>query len=145
MLAGDHYASTMANGKSRMGSWLWCAVSGAVGVAVGIIISQVGQRREAWDSPYYWTFGVPALIAGALVSGFFARRNRLAIGYAPFLGQLITMVIRTGVGSMLPLGIVFKQSCSGAFPGSNLIKPERRHGVPMNVAELSGKLRTTLV
>src|ERR1700751_5230418 len=107
MLASDNYASIMANGKSRMGSWFWCAVSGAVGVAVEIIVSQAGHRREAWDSPYYWTFGVPALILGALVSGFVARRNRLAIGYAPFLGQLITMVIRTGGGSMLPLGIIF--------------------------------------
>jgi hypothetical protein len=82
----------MPNGKSGVGSWFWCAVSGAVGVAVEIIISHAGQRREAWDSPYYWTFGVPALILGALVSGFFARRNRLAIGYAPFLGQLIKAV-----------------------------------------------------
>jgi hypothetical protein len=105
MLASDNYASIMANGKSGMGSWLWCAVSGAIGVAVEIIISQVGQRREAWDSPYYWTFGMPALLLSALICGFFARRNRVAIGYAPFLGQLITMVIRTGGGSMLPVGI----------------------------------------
>jgi hypothetical protein len=88
-------------------SWFWFAISASVGVAVEIIISQIGQRRESWDSPYYWTFGVPAMIAGALISGFLARRSRVIIGYAPFLGQLIAMVVRTGGGSMLPLGVIF--------------------------------------
>ena len=48
------------------------------------------------------------MIAGALICGFVARRSRsrVGIGYAPFLSQLITMVVRTGGGSMLPLGII---------------------------------------
>src|SRR5437879_11464280 len=98
---------SMATSKST-GSvwWLWFAISAAVGVAVEITISQIGQRRESWDSPYYWTYAVPAMIAGALICGFLARRSRVRIGYAPFLGQLITMVVRTGGGSMLPLGII---------------------------------------
>jgi len=96
-------------------------------VAVEIIISEIGQRRESWDSPYYWTFGVPAMIAGALVCGFLARRSRVSIGYAPFLGQLLTMVVRTGGGSMLPLGIIFSgfiglSGVAAAFAGASLGK-----------------------
>ena len=92
-----------------------------------IIISQVGQRRESWDSPYYWTFGVPAMAVGALICGFLARRSRVSIGYAPFLGQLITMVVRTGGGSMLPLGVVFSgfiglSGVAAAFAGAFLGK-----------------------
>jgi hypothetical protein len=108
-------------------SWLWFAISTSVGMAVEIIISQVGQRRESWDSPYYWTLGVPAMIAGALICGFLARRSRVSIGYAPFLGQLITMVARTGAGSMLPLGIIFSafiglSGVAAAFAGASLGK-----------------------
>jgi hypothetical protein len=108
-------------------SWFWFAISAAVGVAVEIIISQRGQRRESWDSPYYWTFGVPAMIAGALICSFLARRSRVSIGYAPFLAQLITMVVRTGGGSMLPLGIIFSgfiglSGVAAAFAGASLGK-----------------------
>ena len=94
---------------------------------VEIVIRQIGQRRESWDSPYYWTFGVPTMIAGALTCSFLARRSRVSIGYAPFLGQLITMVVRTGGGSMLPLGIIFSgfiglSGVAAAFAGASLGK-----------------------
>ncbi len=94
----------MATGRTDTG--LWFAISAAAGVAVEIIISLVGRRREAWDSQYYWTFGVPVMILSAFICGLFARRAPVRIGYAPFLGQLVTMVARTGGGPMLPLGII---------------------------------------
>jgi len=76
---------------------------------------------------YYWTFGVPSMIAGALICSFLARRSRVTIGYAPFLGQLITMVVRTGGGSMLPLGVIFSgfiglTGVAAAFAGASLGK-----------------------
>ena len=119
--------SMMTSRSTGSGAWFWFAISASVGVAVEIIISEIGQRRESWDSPYYWTFGVPAMIAGALVCGFLARRSRVSIGYAPFLGQLLTMVVRTGGGSMLPLGIIFSgfiglSGVAGAFAGASLGK-----------------------
>ena len=119
---------SMATSRSAGSApWFWFAISASVGVAVEIIISQMGQRRESWDSPYYWTIGVPAMIAGALICGFLARRSRVSIGYAPFLGQLIAMVVRTGGGSMLPLGIVFSgfiglSGVVAAFAGASLGK-----------------------
>ena len=66
-------------------------------------------------------------MAGALVCGFLARRSRVIIGYAPFLGQLLTMVVRTGGGSMLPLGIIFSgfiglSGVAAAFAGAYLGK-----------------------
>ena len=119
---------SMASSRSTgLVAWKWFAISASVGVAVEIIISQIGQRRESWDSPYYWTFGVPAMIAGALVCGFLALRSRVIIGYAPFLGQLITMVVRTDGGSMLPLGVIFSgfiglSGVAAAFAGASLGK-----------------------
>ena len=108
-------------------SWVWFAIAASIGVAVEIIISLLGHRRESWDSPYYWTFGMPSMIAGALICGFLARRNCVTIGYAPFLGQLITMVVRTGGGSMLRLGVIFSgliglSGVAAAFVGASLGK-----------------------
>jgi hypothetical protein len=119
---------SMATSRSAgLTPWSWVAISASVGVAVEIIITAIEQRRESWDSPSYWTFGVPAMIAGALVCGFLARRSRVSIGYAPFLGQLLTMVVRTGGGSMLPLGIIFSgfiglSGVAAAFAGASLGK-----------------------
>ena len=87
--------------------WLCFAAMAAVGVAVEIGIGQMVHEREAWDSSYYWLFGLPAMIAGAFLGGFFARRKPVLIGYAPFLGQLLAMVAKTGSGYMLPLGVFF--------------------------------------
>ena len=119
--------SMMTSRSTGSGAWFWFAISASVGVAVEIIITAIEQRRESWDSPSYWTFGVPAMIAGALICGFLARRSRVSIGYAPFLGQLLTMVVRTGGGSMLPLGIVFSgfiglSGVAAAFAGASLGK-----------------------
>jgi hypothetical protein len=119
---------SMATSRSAgLAPWSWVAISASVGVAVEIIITAIEQRRESWDSPSYWTFGVPAMIAGALVCRFLARRSRVSIGYAPFLGQLLTMVVRTGGGSMLPLGIIFSgfiglSGVAAAFAGASLGK-----------------------
>jgi hypothetical protein len=117
----------MTSRSTGSGAWFWFAISASVGVAVEIIITAIEQRRESWDSPSYWRFGVPAMIAGALVCGFLARRSRVSIGYAPFLGQLLTMVVRTGGGSMLPLGIIFSgfiglSGVAAAFAGASLGK-----------------------
>jgi hypothetical protein len=119
--------SMMTSRSTGSGAWFWFAISASVGVAVEIIITAIEQRRESWDSPSYWTFGVPAMITGALICGFLARRSRVSIGYAPFLGQLLTMVVRTGGGSMLPLGIVFSgfvglSGVAAAFAGASLGK-----------------------
>ncbi|MCI0348081.1 MAG: hypothetical protein L0Z53_01540 [Acidobacteriales bacterium] len=85
---------------------LYAAIAAASGVAVEMLITAIANRRESWDSPYYWTLGIPAMLATALACGFYARRNLVTIGYAPFFGQLIAMLLKTGVGSMLPLGII---------------------------------------
>ena len=92
--------------SNRAGTWVWFVIAAAVGGAVEIALSVTARRREAWDSEYYWIFGVPAMILAAFICGLFARRGPVRIGYAPFLGQLITMVVRTGGGSLLPLGII---------------------------------------
>jgi hypothetical protein len=87
--------------------WVSFIVAAASGVAVEIGVGAMGHRREAWDSVAYWSFGLPLMVLVALVCGFVARRKAVPIGYAPFGAQLVTMVVKTGAGSMLPLGVIF--------------------------------------
>ncbi len=47
------------------------------------------------------------MILAALVCGLLARQRQTLVGYAPFLGQLLAMLSKTGAGSMLPLGLIF--------------------------------------
>ena len=83
------------------------ALAVLAGAAVEVFTSAMGHRREGWDSPYYLTLGFPAMLAASFLIAAATRKYPVRIGYAPFAGQLITMVLRTGGGSMLPLGIIF--------------------------------------
>ena len=85
--------------------WISFALAAAAGVAVEIGVGQMEHRREAWDSGAYWTFGLPLMILTTLVCGFIARQSPFLLGYAPFVAQLLTMLVKTGGGSMLPLGV----------------------------------------
>src|SRR5262245_29065762 len=87
--------------------WTWVASAAGVGVAVEVAISLGSNRRESWDSDIYWTIGLPAMVVGAFLCALAGRRSAVLTGYAPFAGQLVTMVVRTGGGSMLPLGVIF--------------------------------------
>lgn len=86
--------------------WLCIATAAASGIAVELMIGQIGHRREAWDSSSYWSVGLPLMIAAALLFGFLARRSPLAIGYAPFAGQLAAMAAKAGGGAMIIPGIL---------------------------------------
>jgi hypothetical protein len=94
---------------------------------VEIAIGDVGSSREAWDSRSYWSIGLPALILAALVCGFFAQQRQVIVGYAPFVGQLLTMIARAGTGNMLPAGVIFMgviglSGVAAAFVGAFLGK-----------------------
>ncbi|MGC4050151.1 MAG: hypothetical protein QM757_12270 [Paludibaculum sp.] len=86
--------------------WLCIAAAAATGIAVELVIGNLGHGREAWDVSSYWTVGLPVLLAAALVFGFAARQAPVLIGYAPFAGQLAAMTAKTGGGSMIVPGIL---------------------------------------
>jgi len=93
--------------KQETTGWMAAALAFLAGAAVEVVTSALGHRREAWDSPYYFTLGFPAMLAASFLIAAATRKYAVRIGYAPFAGQLIAMVLRTGGGSMLPLGIIF--------------------------------------
>ena len=80
------------------------ALALAAGVAVELYVGKPG--REAWDSNQYWTIGLPVMFATAFAGGFLARAQAWVIGYAPFVGQAITMAAESGEFGLLPLGLI---------------------------------------
>jgi len=54
------------------------------------------------------------MIAAALLFGFLAREAPVAIGYAPFAGQLAVMVVKTGAGSLIVPGGILLAVLGGA-------------------------------
>ncbi|MBI4350616.1 MAG: hypothetical protein HY550_04190, partial [Elusimicrobia bacterium] len=40
------------------------------GLAIWLLITSLTNRREAWDSVYFWRFGVPGMLAINAIAGF---------------------------------------------------------------------------
>jgi hypothetical protein len=96
--------TTSKRAKTTFGTALACSF--ASGFAIELLIGMFAGRREAWDSGMFWVLGYPAMILAAYVFGSAARVRPLLIGYAPFAGLLIAMLLKTGAGPLLPLGII---------------------------------------
>jgi hypothetical protein len=105
-------------------------LSVATGVALELGIHAVSGRREAWDSPLYWTVGLPIAGVAALVIGFLARRLEWLWTVLIVPGQVLTMMLRSAeISGLLPLAVVLSAVLStpfvvAAFVGSRL--PPRR-------------------
>jgi hypothetical protein len=85
--------------------WLYLGAL-ILGVAVWIVVSVLSGRREAWDSGWYFSAGMPIICAGSLVLAFCKPDRSWRWGVIPFAGQFIWMLAKDGAGNLLPLGIV---------------------------------------
>jgi hypothetical protein len=109
--------------------WVWFVLAFALGVGVEWFITHryFHVLPVAWDTNLYWRAGVPVMIIGALLFGFLARWRPLPIGYAPFLGQLITMLVRNGFSSDLLPGTGFILLLGLVGVGAAMIGGALRH------------------
>ena len=82
------------------------AISFIAGLATCLFITVTSGRKEAWDSPEYFTIGIPAmcLVIFALAYFFPQRAWRWALSMA--IGQSVAMVLGGGSASLWPLAII---------------------------------------
>jgi hypothetical protein len=85
--------------------WLYLSAF-LLGIAVWIAVSALSGRREAWDSAWYFSVGMPILCAGSMILAFCEPGRSWRWGVAPFAGQFVWMLVSEGPGNLLPLGIV---------------------------------------
>jgi hypothetical protein len=94
--------------------WLY-AIALAAGAAVWAVIADATGKREAWDSPFYFSAGIPAGCLVSLVLGFIEPRRSWRWGVLPMAGQFLWLLISQGAGNLLPLGMIAFGVLS--FPG----------------------------
>ncbi|HKV75286.1 MAG TPA: hypothetical protein VJN95_12270 [Gemmatimonadales bacterium] len=82
------------------------AVSFAAGFGGWIAVSSLSHRREAWDSPLYWSGLFPILLLLSAILGFFSPERAWRWGLWMAAGQLAIMFLREPSGSLLPLGVI---------------------------------------
>jgi len=94
----------------------------ATGFALEMGVYLASGRREAWDSPIFWTVGLPVAALAALLIGFAAQRPawRWTVLIAP--SQVLTMMLRSGeIGGLWPLTLVLSSILSAPFVAAAFI------------------------
>jgi hypothetical protein len=86
-------------------SWFYAAAL-LSGTFVWIALSVTTGRKEAWDSPLYFSVGIPIVCAVSMVLAFFSPARSWRWGITPTAGQFLWMLVSQGPGNLLPLGIV---------------------------------------
>jgi hypothetical protein len=81
-------------------------VAAVCGAAIWILIAQASGRREAWDSGWYFSVGIPAVCLVSMALAFFEPDRSWRWGVLPLVGQFLWMVLSQGPGNLLPLGVI---------------------------------------
>jgi hypothetical protein len=88
-------------------------------------------HREAWDSPLYWTLGLPVVAVLSAAIGLASERSDWLWTFLIVPSQVTTMMMRSGeIGSLWPLAAALSAILStpfvaAAFVGSKF-RPTRR-------------------
>jgi hypothetical protein len=83
-----------------------CTIAALVGAFGWVAISQVTDRREAWDSELYFSWFLPS--AALVVAGlaFFAPERWWRWAFVPFAAQAVVALVQDPTASLLPLGLI---------------------------------------
>ena len=87
------------------GVWLHLAALLGGGL-IWAFVAQAAGKREAWDSPLYFTVAIPATCALAMALAFLAPAKPWRWGLLPMAGQFLWMLLTQGAGNLLPLGVI---------------------------------------
>jgi hypothetical protein len=91
-------------------------LSAGIGVCLELGIHALSGRREAWDSPLFWTLGLPAAALVSAAIGYFARPGDWRWTAIVVPSQVMTMMIRSGeLGGLWPLAVTLSAVLSAPF------------------------------
>ena len=98
---------------SRRALVLLCVVTG---IALELGVQVLGGGRESWDSPAYWTIGLPIVAVISAAFGFLSRERDWLGTVVIVPSQVLTMMARNGeIGSLWPLTIALSSILSTPF------------------------------
>ncbi|MFQ5807377.1 MAG: hypothetical protein ACE5I3_13095 [Phycisphaerae bacterium] len=124
-------------GLSRWVDTVFYGVSAFIGVATWVGVQHVSGQSEAWDSPYYWRFGFPSMLAAAGLCGMIRPRHAWRWGLIIVVPQPLVLFIFTAPGpgpNMWPVGMCFFGGfallCAGAGALGGAIVPRAKRRIP---------------
>jgi len=86
-------------------AWLF-ALAIVLGALTWAVISAASGRREAWDSSWYFSVGMPVICVASAILGFLEPHKSWRWGVTPLAGQFLWMLVTQGPGNLLPLGVI---------------------------------------
>ena len=95
-----------ANVKSDMRARWPYIVAFVFGAVVWVLVAANTDRSEAWDSPLYFSYAMPALMLAGLVLGLVAHEGAWRWGLMLFVGQAAMAFVRDPTANLLPLGLI---------------------------------------
>lgn len=81
-------------------------ISGVSGIAVWLVTSWLSNEPEAWDSKYYFFYGLPLMMLVAGLLGFAAPARPWRWGLVMLGAQAAIAIIQNPTANLLPLGLV---------------------------------------
>lgn len=85
--------------------WLYL-ISVMSGIAVWLTISFFTGEREAWDSRYYFTYGLPLMVLLAGVLGFVVPNRPWRWAVTVMASQALVAILQNPTANLLPLGLL---------------------------------------
>lgn len=93
----------IANNKSI---WLAFLFSAIVGAGVWVGTSLLTGQREAWDSAYYFLYGLPLTALATGMLGFIAPIRAWRWGVVAMASQALIAMLQNPMANLLPLGLI---------------------------------------
>lgn len=106
--------------------WATLTTAGA-GAIAWIAVSMLGGRREAWDSPLYFTYAMPVLAIVIAAVAFFVPARFWRWAMFPFWAQAFVAFFQNPTANLLPLGLIMFSILGAVFL------------VPAAIAALAGR------
>jgi hypothetical protein len=81
-------------------------IAAATGILVWAGLSAITSQAEAWDSPLYFSLGIPLLCVLAGILGGIEPKHAVRWGVIPVAAQAAWMFFTQGFGNLAPLGMM---------------------------------------
>ena len=106
-------------------TWILYISIGLMSIGIWVCISYVSGKEEAWDSKYYFVYGLPLMIGISGILGYAMPIRPWRWGVAMVVPQILYNVPGIFTSNLFPLGIfcfvIFAIPCiSLSYLGANL-------------------------
>jgi hypothetical protein len=109
---------------------IWATLTTAgIGAVTWIVVAILDGRREAWDSPFYFTVALPVLVLAVASVSYLVPVRVWRWAMFPFWAQAIVAFLQNPGANLLPLGLIVFSIFGAVFL------------LPANIGALIGRRR----